>query len=162
MKQTLATLLVIVAWALSAPARAAATDAVPASVDLRKDAAAAQGINGAVLVAFVGEQCRYCERVLREFLVPMSRNGDYRSKVVMRRIETASHAPLRGFNGEDTTPSEFAQAHGVRLTPTVMLFDNKGEPLGKPLIGLGPVDYYGFYLDQAIDGALEKVRKLGK
>lgn len=162
MKQTLGILVWIVAWAHAASALAAAADAVPASVDLRKDAAAARGINGAVLVAFVGEHCRYCERVLKEFLVPMSRNGDYRNKVVMRRIETGSHAGLRGFNGEETTPSDFAQIHGVRLTPTIMLFDEKGQPLGKPLIGLGPVDYYGFYLDQAIDGALEKVRKLGK
>jgi thioredoxin-related protein len=131
-------------------------------MDLRKDAAAARGINGAILVAFVGEQCRYCERVLKEFLIPMSGNNDYRAKVVMRRVETASHAPLRGFNGEETTPSDFARAYGVRMTPTIMLFDEKGQPLGKPLIGLGPVDYYGFYLDQAIDVALEKVRKLGK
>ncbi len=162
MKQALRTVLWIVAWALPAAAQAAAPDAVPTSVDLRKDAAAARGINGAVLVAFVGEQCRYCERVLKEFLTPMSGNSEYRHKVVMRRVETQSHAPLRGFNGEETTPSEFAQTHGVRLTPTILLFDEKGQPLGKPLIGLGPVDYYGFYLDQAIDGALEKVRKLGK
>lgn len=162
MKQTLGILFWIVAWALPAACLAAYGDTVPTSQDLRKDAAAARGINGAVLVAFVGERCRYCERVLNEFLIPMSRNGDYRNKVVMRRVETQSHAPLRGFNGEDITPSEFAQAHGVRMTPTIMLFDEKGHPLGKPIIGLGPVDYYGFYLDQAIDGALDKIRKLGK
>jgi thioredoxin-related protein len=162
MKQALRTLLWIVAWALPAAGLAATADAVPSSVDLRQDAASARDINGAVLVAFVGDHCRFCERVMKEFLIPMSGNNDYRGKVVMRRVETSSRAPLRGFNGEPTTPSDFARANGVRMTPTIMLFDDKGEPLGKPLIGLGPVDYYGFYLDQAIDGALEKIRKLGK
>jgi thioredoxin-related protein len=159
MKQTLSLLVWIVAWALPG---AWAAEAVPSSQDLRKDAAAARGINGAVLVAFVGEQCSYCERVLRDFLVPMSQNGEYRNKVVMRRIDTRSHANLRGFNGEDTTPSEFAAANGIRLTPTIVVFDEKGQRLGKPLIGLTTVDYYGYYLDQTIDTALEKIRKLGK
>ncbi len=159
MKQTLSLLVWIVAWAL-APAWAA--EGVPSSLDLRKDAAAARGINGAVLVAFVGDQCGYCERVLNEFLIPMSRNGEYRNKVVMRRIETDSHSRLRDFNGEETTPSEFAQANGIRMTPTILVFDEKGRRLAKPLIGLTTVDYYGYYLDQTIDGALEKIRKLGK
>lgn len=159
MKHTLGLVVWIVAWAFGA---ARAAEGVPSSQDLRKDAATARGINGAVLVAFVGDQCRYCERVLKEFLIPMSRNGEYRNKVVMRRIDTQSHAPLRGFNGEETTASEFAQANGVRMTPTIVLFDEKGQRLGKPLIGLGPVDYYGYYLDQSIDGALEQIRKLGK
>jgi thioredoxin-related protein len=159
MKQTLSLILWIVAWALPA---AWAAEGVPPSLDLRKDAAAARGINGAVLVAFVGDRCRYCERVLNEFLIPMSRNGEYRNKVVMRRIETDSHSRLRGFNGEETTQSEFAQANGIRMTPTILVFDEKGQRLTKPLIGLTTVDYYGYYLDQTIDGALEKIRKLGK
>lgn len=159
MKQTLSLILWIVAWALPA---AWAADGVPSSLDLRKDAAAARGINGAVLVAFVGDHCRYCERVLNEFLIPMSRNGEYRNKVVMRRIETDSHSRLRDFNGEETTQSEFAQAHGIRMTPTILVFDEKGQRLTKPLIGLTTVDYYGYYLDQTIDDALDKIRKLGK
>jgi thioredoxin-related protein len=155
MKQTLSRLLWIVAWALPA---ACAADGVPASIDLRKDAAAARGINGAVLVAFVGERCGYCERVLNDFLIPMSRNGEYRNKVVMRRIETDSSARLRGFNGEETTQSDFAVANGIRMTPTIMVFDEKGQRLSKPLIGLTTVDYYGYYLDMAIDSALTKIR----
>jgi thioredoxin-related protein len=159
MKQTLGLILWIVACAISA---ARAAEGVPASQDLSKDAAAARDIKGAVLVAFVGDQCRYCERVLKEFLIPMSRNDEYRGKVVMRRIKTGSDARMRGFNGEDTTQAEFAVANGVRMTPTVVLFDDKGQRMGKPLIGLGPVDYYGYYLDQIIDGALDKIRNLGK
>ncbi len=158
-KQTLALIALIVACAV--PAARAAGD-VPVSHDLRRDAAAARGINGVVLVVFVRDFCGYCERVLREFLIPMNGRMEYQKKVVMRRIESDSDERLLDFQGRETTHHAFSRAHGVRLTPTIQVFDTQGNPMGKPVIGLGPVDYYGDYLDQAIDGALEKIRALGR
>ena len=159
MKQTLRLCALIVACA--APA-AWAAGSVPVSQDLRQDGAAARGINGAVLVAFVGDFCGYCERALNDFLIPMSGNLEYRTKVVMRRIEADSDSRLKDFQGKTTTQSEFARSHGVRVTPTIMVFDDQGNAIGKPVVGLTTLDYYGFYLDQAIDGAVDKIRKLGK
>jgi len=135
---------------------------VPFSRNLQQDAAAAKALNAPVLVAFVGDHCSYCERVLNEFLIPMSRNPEYQGKVVMRRIETSSERSLRDFAGAKSTHSLFASGHDIYLVPTVALFDADGRMLGKPLVGLTTVDYYGMYLDETIDKAVAKVRNSGK
>jgi thioredoxin-related protein len=155
MKQALAWTVWIVTWAL-APAWAA--EGVPMSRNLQQDATSAKAIEAPVLVAFVGEHCSYCERVLNEFLIPMSRNPEYQGKVVMRRIQTSSDRNLRDFAGAKSTHGRFAAGHDIHLVPTIALFDAGGHMLGKPLVGLGPVDYYGMYLDEKIDQAVAKVR----
>jgi thioredoxin-related protein len=159
MKQRLVWLAAIVAWALSTPFLAAwAEEGVPYARNLQKDARLADLKNGVVLVMFSGEYCGYCERVLNEFLIPMSRNPDYQSKLVMRRVEKTGFTSVKDFDGSTEDHRRFSSEHGIRLVPTVMLFDTKGRRLGKPLVGLTTVDYYGYYLDQAIDEALAKVR----
>lgn len=155
MKQTIAGLLMIVAWAMPL---AAGAQGVPPARDLRRDAEAARKVNGPVLLVFVGEHCRYCETVLNEFLIPMSRNPDYQNKVVMRRIENSSGRALRDFAGKATSHERFADQQNIQLVPTVVLFDGQGKVLAKPLVGITTVDYYGMYLDEVIDQAVAKVR----
>lgn len=157
MKSTLWLLAAILAWA-SWTARA--DDALPYARNLQQDAQQAKSKNGVVLVAFVGSNCSYCETVLNEFLVPMNRNPDYQGKLVMRRVETTSFLNVRDFSGQQASHRDFAGQNGVRMVPTVMLFDTKGRILAKPLVGLTTVDYYGLYLDEAIDKAVAKVRRL--
>ena len=161
MKQAFAFLLAIVTWGVGlALAEEATPDGVPYARDFQKDAALAKEKNGVVLVIFSGANCSYCETVLNEFLIPMSHNADYQAKLVMRKIETSSYLELKDFQGDKTPHRRFAGDSGVRMVPTVMLFDSNGKLLGKPVVGLGTVDYYGFHLDQAIDKGLAKVRGL--
>jgi len=155
MKQAVARWLAIVAWASGV---ALAEEGVPHARDFQKDAQAARDKNGVVLVVFASAYCGYCERVLKEFLIPMSGNADYRSKLVMRRVETSGSLELKDFQGRRTAHRKFAVQSGVRLVPTVMVFDAEGRPLSKPVVGLTTVDYYGHYLDQAINEGLDKVR----
>lgn len=155
MKQAVAWLGGIVAWAALS---AGAADGVPYARDLRQDMAQARGVQGPLLIAFVGEHCGYCERVLNEFLIPMSRNTDYKRKVVMRRVEIGSERPLRDFAGRKIDHDTLANQYGVHFVPTVALFDEQGRMLGKPLVGLTTVDYYGMYLDETIDKAVAQVR----
>lgn len=157
MKQAFALLLTIVACSLS---QAFAEIGVPEAYDLQKDAELAKAKNGVVLVIFAGEHCSYCDTVLNEFLIPMSRNAEYQAKLVMRKVELSSYDELRNFQGGKTVMRRFAGDSGVRMVPTVMLFDADGKQLTKPVVGLGTIDYYGYYLDQAIDKSLAKVRGL--
>lgn len=131
---------------------------MPYAHDLRQDGAAAAAKDAVVLVAFVADHCPYCKTVLNEFLLPMSRNADYDKKVLMRRIETREDGRIRDFDGKLVSQRQFAAAYGVQMVPTIMLFDRKGRALGKPLVGVTTVDYYGYYLDEAIDAALVKVK----
>lgn len=156
MKQGVAWLLAIVAWALQ-PAWAAEMG-VPYARDLQKDAALARDKQGVVLVMFSSAHCAYCETVLNEFLIPMSRNPEYQGKVVMRRVDGGSGMSLKDFAGRKQGHRQFASAQSVSLTPTVMVFDSQGKPLAKPVVGLTTVDYYGYYLDQAIDQGVSAVR----
>ncbi len=159
MKQRLVWLPAIVAWALSVPFLPAwAEEGVPYARNLQRDAELARKKNGVVLVMFSGEYCGYCERVLNEFLIPMSRNPDYQKKLVMRRVDNTGLTTVKDFDGSVEDHRQFTSEQGVGMVPTVMLFDRNGRPLGKPLVGLTTTDYYGFYLDQAIDAALAKVR----
>ena len=157
MKQAFAVLLLIVAWGFKL---AFADIGVPVAQDLRKDAALAKDKNGVVLVMFSGQHCSYCETVLNEFLIPMSRNANYQAKVVMRKVELSSYREMKNFQGGKTPHRRFAGDSGVRLVPTVMVFDTQGKLLAKPVVGLGTIDYYGQHLDQAIDQGVAKVRGL--
>ena len=155
-----ARLLAIVAWGTGTALAAALADpGLPYAQDLQQDAKAAQDKNGVVLVAFSASYCSYCKIVLNDFLIPMSRNADYQSKLVMRVVETNSALELKDFQGNRVSHRKFARDRGARFMPTVMVFDAQGRVLSKPLVGLTTVDYYGHYLDQAINEGLEKVRK---
>ncbi len=131
---------------------------VPYAHDLRQDAAAARAVQGVVLLVFVGQHCSYCETALNDFLIPMSGNADYKSRVVMRRIDRNALRDLKDFSGHPVSHREIAEDYGVRMTPTVMVFDSEGRALVKPLVGLTTLDYYGASLDQAIDQGVAKVR----
>lgn len=131
---------------------------VPYARDLQQDARAARAVNGVVLVIFVGAHCSYCETALNDFLIPMSGNADYLAKVVMRRVESSGFRDLKDFQGRKMSHRQFAGESGARLTPTVMVFDGDGQQLAKPVVGLTTLDYYGYYLDQAIDQGVAKVR----
>lgn len=155
MKNVVAILALILACTLPA---AWAGEGVPPVKDLQKDAAEAQAMQGVILLAMVAEGCHYCERVLNDFLIPMSKNASYQTRVVMRQVLISSLDDVRDFDGSKTSPTELADHFGARFTPTVLLVDSKGNCLGKPLVGFSGADYYGYYLDQAIDAAVAQVR----
>ena len=157
MKQAFALLLAIVACSLGT---AFAEEGVPYAQDFEKDALLAREKNGVVVVMFSGARCSYCQTVLNEFLIPMSRNADYQAKAVMRKVDTSSYLEMKDFNGAKTPHRHFAGDNGVRMVPTVMVFDSSGKLLAKPVVGLGTIDYYGYHLDQAIDKGVAKVRGL--
>ena len=75
-------------------------------------AAAAEG--RALLVLFSEPGCPWCERVRREFLLPMQRNAGYRAKLVFLQLDSTPAAPgaanasnrLRDFSGREVTHAE--------------------------------------------------------
>lgn len=155
MKKVVALLAVILACTMPA---AWADEGVPPVHDLQQDAAAARSIHGVILLAMVAEGCIYCEHVLNDFLIPMSKNKSYQDRVVMRQVLVSGLDDVRGFDGKMTTPTELADKFGAHFTPAVILLDSDGNRLGKPLVGYSGADYYGYYLDEAIDAAVAKVR----
>ncbi|MEK8089753.1 thioredoxin family protein [Thermithiobacillus plumbiphilus] len=140
------------------PVAVSSQSIIPEPANLQTLASQAASEKKSIVVLFEAEGCPYCERVMREYLEPMAKNAEYRKKVRIVRLDTGSQAPLTDFQGRKTTPADFARTYRARLTPTVIVFTPDGKPASDPLVGFSNPDYYGFYLDKAIDAGVEKTR----
>lgn len=106
-----------------------------------------------ILLVVSQTDCPYCKLLKREILEPMLLSGDYTGRVLIRELFIDSHLPVRDFDGRDVTPDDLAGRYRARLTPTVLFLDHRGQELAEPLIGINTVEFYGYYLDAAIDAA---------
>lgn len=131
---------------------------VPAARDLHADARAAARTGMPILLFFAADSCPYCQVVEESYLQPMIRTGEYAGRVLFRVIHVDDDAALRDFDGRMTTHRAFARAHRVSLTPVVRLMNADGHQLVPQLLGYTSPDFYGSYLESAIDNAIAKAR----
>ena len=129
---------------------------LPLAQDLADDARTSIRERKPILLFFDREECPYCEQALREYLVPLSQEG-WRDRALFRQIEIDRPLPLIDFDGKATTHEDLASRFGVSLSPTVLVVDGKGSVLSGPLVGLMTVDFYGAYLEGALDAAARKL-----
>ena len=150
--------LLLLLW-LSAGFFAAAWAAdLPAAVDLRADGEHAGRERLPILIFFASRGCPYCYEVEEMYLKPRVASGEYRTKAIVRVVYTDSSRSLRDFHGRKTDHAGLARRYGVMFTPTIKVVDAEGVELAPALVGLTTRDFYGFYLDEAINGALTKLR----
>ena len=129
---------------------------LPLATDLAEDASTSARERRPILLFFDREECPYCERALREYLVPLSRE-EWKARALFRQVEIDRSLPVRGFDGRMTTHDALAASYGVRLSPTVAFVDARGRMLGEPVVGLTTVDFYGAYLEKALEQAIERL-----
>lgn len=125
---------------------------------MQRDSQSAKNRKLPILLMFSASYCDYCNIIKDKFLKPMLISGEYTDKVLIRVLEIDGTEDFRGINGELIDPGEFADKHGVSLTPTLVFFDATGREINERLIGVTTVDFYGYYLDQAINNSLATVR----
>lgn len=143
------------------PVRRPRQHALPPATDLAADGTASRARRVPILLLFDREDCPYCERALREHLVPMSRDAPWRDDALFRQVEVNRDTPLVDFDGGATTHRQLASRYRATLTPTVVVVDGAGTALADPVVGLLTADFYGAYLDEALRTALAKLRKPG-
>lgn len=148
----------ILACTLALPVLAHAAAGLVHATDLKADAREAARRQVPIVVLYTSTHCHFCERVKREYLVPMHQDQAYRKRAIFREIDIGSTHPLVGFDGKATTGGAFAAASPVILVPTVKVYDTRGNEASEPLVGLLTPDYYFGYLEAAIDEGLRKVR----
>jgi thioredoxin-related protein len=149
----------ILACALLAAATAdARADAPPLTSDLAATLKLAREHRVPVFVAFTLKRCPYCIAARRDYWTPMHESAAWRAKTLMVEVMLDGEAALIDFDGEKTTPREFAKRFGIRSVPTVIVFDTQGKPAAEPVIGLASADFYAAYLERAIEQGLAKVR----
>ncbi len=112
-----------------------------------------------LLLAFVADYCHYCEIVEEEYLKPMLRNRDYDKKVVIRTLDLGSDGSIIGFDGESLSIQALADRYQVKVTPTVVFLNQDGTELAPTLVGVTNAEFYGGFLDDAIDAALVRLKK---
>lgn len=134
------------------------SDPVPIVHDLRLQDAGTATRDRIVLLAVTREGCSYCAVLRREVLAPMIRSGEYEQRVSIRELRMEPDMPVIGFFGEAATSARIAAHYDVEITPTVLFLDTEGKALRPPIVGINNVEMYGFYLDQAIAEAAERLR----
>lgn len=113
-----------------------------------------------ILIMFSMRDCQYCDVVREEFLKPMLRSGDYVDRVIMLELYSDSHAQLRDFNGQLISANRLIQRYKAGFAPTVVFLDSQGNEQAERLIGITTRDFYGGFLDEAIDESLQRVRDI--
>lgn len=104
--------------------------------------------------------CPYCARA-RNHLEPLRAGAEWGRNAIMLEIDVDSPARLRDFDGRWTTPRDFSRRLGIRMVPTVMVFDAEGRVAAEPVVGLAIEDFYTAYLERALETAAAKIAAAG-
>jgi thioredoxin-related protein len=148
-------LAALTAWAVLLAVPAQAGEAIAPAFDLHADSALAHRQGKPLLLFFSLHGCQYCEVVRRNYLAPLLRDA---SPPVLREADITSEQPITGIDGRPTSPKELAAHYHVRVAPTVLLLDGRGELLAPPLVGGDTSGMYGAYLDSALEEAARRLR----
>jgi thioredoxin-related protein len=129
------------------------------TTNLKADAELAAQAAIPLLVMFSQQDCTFCIKLTEEILQPMLISGDYTDRVLIRELMIDDGSDIVDFSGNHIEPREIFSRYLLFVTPSLLLFDWHGKELAERQIGINTVDYYGYYLDEAIDMALKKLRR---
>ncbi len=113
----------------------------------------------AILIMFSASDCPYCVVMEEDFLDPMLINPDS-TDAIIRKVEIDDPGDIIDFNGEKISIRDFATKLRIRVTPTLLFFDTKGQEKAGRIIGTMTRDYLGLYIDNKIE--LVKYRMTSK
>ena len=113
-----------------------------------------------ILILFGSENCGYCERLKSEVFEPLAQNGAIKSLGWIRELDIKRGGKIRDFDGEKIRTKIFVDRYGVFATPTLILVDNQGKPLGAPLVGYNNAEDYRSYLENFLTIAYRETKKL--
>ncbi len=112
-----------------------------------------------LLLEFAADDCDYCALLEEEVLNPTLLNRDYEQRVLMRKLVLDRDIRLRDFAGKPVYASDLANRYRVFVTPTLLFVDSKGNELAERMVGVTTLEFYGGYLDQALDAAQKRLRE---
>lgn len=113
--------------------------------------------NVPIMVLFSSVHCDYCKFIKEEFLNPMIKSGDYLDKVIIKVVEDDEGDEVIDFNKETIGSGDFSDRYKIIFTPTMVFINSDGVEIAERIVGLGNVEYFGGFLDEAIDNAQIKI-----
>jgi len=127
--------------------------AVPLATDLAQAAATVVRDCKPLALEFATPACSYCRLLETEVLNPTLRNSSYDTRVLMLKVMMGTTGTLRDFDGDRISGDQLAQRYRIDLTRTLIFVDAKGTELTERMVGVTTLDFYGGYLDEALDKA---------
>ncbi len=74
------------------------------------------------------------------------------------RVDRRSQEKIKISNGEVISTRRFLIDYDATFTPTILFLDGEKHQLVEKIVGLTTADFYGFYLEKAIDEAIVKLK----
>ena len=153
MKVHLETAAFLVLLLMSAGVLSGSSTDVLMAEDWSAEAAEARRFGTPILILFSDEDCGYCELLKKDVLEPLVRRRELRSFARIRELDINRGGKIRDFNGEKIRTRIFVNRYGIYATPTLMLVDNRGNPLGTPIVGFNNREDYIPYLEYYMEVA---------
>lgn len=147
----------ILAWWATATL---ALQPLPVAQDLAADSHAAREEKIPIVVLFSRTNCGWCDKARREHLNAMAANPA--GGAMFRQIDMDLDAPLIDFAGQRISHRRFARRYSVRMTPTLMFFAGDGSQLAAPIVGYRLPEFYGTFIEDAIEDSRNRLRSANK
>ncbi|MCG6872103.1 MAG: hypothetical protein LJE84_07410 [Gammaproteobacteria bacterium] len=149
--------LLAVLGAAAGPAQSAGRQ--PFADNLAADAALATSAGVPIVILFSASSCHYCEDLRAGVIDGMARQDIFENRAIVRVIETDGLSNLVDFDGGLTSHQAFAARNKVSFTPIVRIFGPRADVLVDDIEGVPNLDFYSYYLDQAIDAARQRLNR---
>ena len=143
-------------WLASTALRAEV--AVPLALDLYSDGQLARQKQLPILLTFSASDCSYCDLLEEEFLQPMLLGGEYRDKIIIRKLVLDNGSRLTDFSGQRIDATRLSDSYRVAVTPTILFVDENGIELAERMVGINTLEMFGGYLDDCIETAWLMIR----
>lgn len=141
----------VLLWLVTTALRAE-TD-VPIARNLQADGQLAHDRRLPILLAFSAIECSYCELLEEEFLQPMLLGGEYRDRIMIRKLVLDNGSRLADFSGKPVDATLLSDRYRVYVTPTILFLDENGTELAERMVGINTPELFGGYLDDCIETA---------
>lgn len=111
--------------------------------------------NKPILLLFSQVDCPYCEDLKRDIIQPLLMH-EGESRLLVREIYQDYHQALP----KDNIIRQLKTGLNISFYPTIAFVDAEGNQVAEPILGYQPSnDFYGYYLEEAIETAIEAVKQ---
>jgi len=69
-------------------------------------------------------------------LKPLMRNGKYKNRIIVKKLEVNSYSSIAGFDGRQYRTDQLSSMYNVDLYPTLVFFDANGEEVSQRIVGI--------------------------
>ena len=132
---------------------------IPRLKNLQQDGMNASSKSIPVLIEFSMVGCPFCYEVETEVLKPMLLSGEYENRVIIRKVVIDDDEMVTDFNGSKISNEDLAARYDIDVVPTLVLMDGQGNVVSERMRGVSTIDYYGQYLDRAIEQACSEINQ---